>query len=126
MKTWPTVLVVVLTDAVGNVYVTRGMKPVGEVATLRSWELLRLARRAMTNAMLGLGILCMAGSFFLFLALHSWADVSFVLPTTALAYPVSILGARYLLNENVTPARWIGTIFICIGVALISLQSGVK
>jgi transporter family protein len=80
----------------------------------------------MTTAMLGLGIVCNAVAFFVFLALHSWADVSFVLPATALGYSVKILGAQYLLQENVTTARWIGTIFICIGVALISFKSGVK
>lgn len=62
----------------------------------------------------------------MFLALHSWADVSFVLLATALGCSVKILRAPSLLKEHVTTARWIGTIFIGIGVALISFKSGVE
>ncbi len=69
-----------------------------------------------------LGILCMAVSFFLFLALLSGEDLSFVLPATALAYVMSVLGAMYILKETVSASRWIGTLIICAGVALITLK----
>jgi hypothetical protein len=38
MKTWLTVLMVVLTDAAGDVCLTRGMKQVGEVAVRGATE----------------------------------------------------------------------------------------
>ena len=123
MKTWLMVLLVVLSDSAGNVFVTKGMKEVGEVTSYSPRNLIRVAKQALTNLMMGLGILCMAVAFFSFLALLSWADLSFVLPATALGYVVSVIGARYVLKENVTAARWIGTIIICLGVALISLNS---
>jgi drug/metabolite transporter (DMT)-like permease len=56
------------------------------------------------------------------LALLSWADVSVVVPATALTYVVAALGAKYLLNEKVAPLRWAGVLLVCIGVALISLS----
>ena len=124
MKTWFMVLLIVFSDSAGNVFVTKGMKQVGEVTSYRPRNLLRAARSALTNPMMGLGVLCMAVAFFSFLALLSWADLSFVLPATALGYVVSVIGARYVLKENVTAARWIGAIIICLGVALISLNSG--
>lgn len=101
---------------------TRGMKQVGEVTTLQPRKLLKLARRAMKNPMIWLGLLCLAVSFCMFLALLSWADLSFVVPMTAPSYALSTLGARYFLKENVTTERWLGILFICIGVALVSLQ----
>lgn len=122
-KMWLVVLGLVLVDSAGNIFFTKGMKQVGEVTTLRLPELLRLAQRAVNNPMLGLGMVCMTIGFFLFIALLSWADLSFVKPATALGYPVSILGTRYILKENVTAARLAGAVFICIGVALISLNS---
>lgn len=123
MKTWVAVIFLVLIDSAGNLFISRGMKQVGEVATLQPQELLRLGSRALMTPIIWLGILCAAITFFLFLNLLSWADLSFVQPATALGYPLNVLNAQYILKENVTPVRWLGTVFICIGVALVSLSS---
>jgi drug/metabolite transporter (DMT)-like permease len=120
--TWILVLALVTADSAGNVLLTRGMKQVGEVHTLSIRHLLLIARRALVNPWLGLGILCMAVSFFLFLTLLSGENLSFVLPATALAYVMSVLGARYILKETVSASRWIGTLIICAGVALLTLK----
>jgi transporter family protein len=127
IKIWLAVLLLVIADSAGNILLARGMKQVGASArrnasTAMRPRLLLVARRAILNPALCLGILCMAITFFSFLALLSWADLSFVLPATSLSYVVSLLGARYILKEGVTAARWIGTIFICLGIALISLS----
>lgn len=120
MKIALAVLFFVLLDAFGDIFITKGMKQVGEVTTLQPRQLLRLARRAFTNPMLGIGILCLTVSFALYLALLSWADLSFVLPMTAPSYVLAAIGAQYILKERVSILRWIGTTFICFGVALIS------
>jgi drug/metabolite transporter (DMT)-like permease len=116
----------VLADALGDILLTAGMKQVGEVTVLRPRELWIMVRRAMGNPLIGLGVSCLAIGFFLFLTLLSWADLSLVMPMTALGYPVSVLGTRYLLKENVSTQRFMGTVLICIGVALISLNSTVS
>jgi len=54
--------------------------------------------------------------------LLSWADVSFVVPATALSYVSGALGAKFLLNEHVATARWAGVLLVCLGVTLISLS----
>ena len=122
MNIWYGVLFLILVDSVGNIFLTKGMKQIGDVGDLRPRELVRIARKAITNPMLLLGVLCIAGAFFTFLGLLAGADLSFVLPATSLAYVVSVVGAKYFLKENVTADRWIGTILICVGVALISLD----
>lgn len=126
IKTWLVLIVLVLADSAGSLLFKRGMRQVGEVSTLQPQELLRLARRAVTNPMLGSGVLCMTIAFFMFISLLSWADLSFVLPATALTDVVNMLGTRYILKENVTVLRWISVVFISIGVALISLDSAAK
>jgi drug/metabolite transporter (DMT)-like permease len=120
--TWVLVLLLVTADSAGNIFLTRGMKQVGEIHTFGIRPLLRIARRGIVNPWLVLGVLCMAVSFFLFIALLSGEDLSFVLPATALAYVISVLGARYILKETVSASRWIGTLIICAGVALITLK----
>jgi drug/metabolite transporter (DMT)-like permease len=126
MKTWLAVLILSLADTSGNIFLTRGMKQVGEVSTLRLAELLRIGRRAVSNPALLFGIFSMAIAFFCLLALLSWDNLSFVLPATALGPAFSVLGAKYMLKEQVSPARWFGTIFICLGVALISVSSRIQ
>jgi len=122
VKVWLTVLLVVFSDAVANIANRQGMKQVGEMTVCRPQQVLPLLRRLLTNRLLGLGILFMAIAFFLFLALLSWANLSFVLPATSIGYAVNTLGARFILREKVTAHRWIGTVFICVGMMLISLS----
>jgi len=122
MKIWLALIVLVLADCAGTLFLSRGMKQVGEVSTMRPQELLRIARRALRNPLLGLGVFCLAISFFMLISLLSWADLSFVLPATALTDAVNMLGTRFILKEKVTAMRWLSTVFICIGVALISLN----
>jgi len=51
--------------------------------------------------------------------LLSWADVSFVIPATALSYVVGALGARILLGERLGPMRWVGILLVSLGVAIV-------
>jgi drug/metabolite transporter (DMT)-like permease len=122
-KTSVAIVGLALIESIGDMLFAAGMKQVGEVATLQLNTLLRLARRAVVNPLLGLGALSMAATFLLTLALLSWADLSLVMPMTALSYPFSVLGARWFLSETVNTARLVGTGFICLGVALISLNA---
>jgi drug/metabolite transporter (DMT)-like permease len=52
--------------------------------------------------------------------LLSWEPVSFVIPASALSYVVGTFGAKYILGEDVSPARWAGVVLVCVGVALVA------
>lgn len=121
MVTILVVLVIVLTNAAGDLYLTRGMKQVGEIDSFRPGELIRIVKQVLTCRDFLLGILFLALSFFSFLAILSWADMSFVVPATSLVYVVTLVGARFLLKERVDGLRWAGTLLVCAGVALICL-----
>jgi uncharacterized membrane protein len=123
IKIWLALLVLVLADSSGNLLLTRGMKQVGKVATLKPKELWQVLGRVVSNPLLRWGVFCMAVTFFMFIALLSWADLSFVLPATALTEPVNMLGTKFVLKEKVTKVRWISTVLICMGLILISLPS---
>jgi len=56
----------------------------------------------------------------MYLTLLSRADVSQILPMTALDYIVVALLAQVFLAEPVTGARWAGILLIVTGVALVS------
>lgn len=121
MMTALMIALVVLGGSVGDVFITKGMKQVGEVSTLNARELLRIAGRALTNRWFLVGLFFMALSFFSFLAVLSWADLSLVLPATSVSFVITTVGAKLYLKEKISPVRWAGIVLVCVGVALISL-----
>ena len=53
------------------------------------------------------------------MALLSWADLSYVLPVTAIGYILTAFSGRFILGESVSPARWAGILLITAGVTLV-------
>ena len=105
----------------GEIAITRGMKVTGEPERLRPKELLRFLGRALRNGWFWAGVPLMALSFYALLLLLSWEPVSFVIPASALSYVVGTFGAKYILGEEVSAARWTGVVLVCAGVALVAL-----
>jgi multidrug transporter EmrE-like cation transporter len=105
----------------GEIAITRGMKVTGEPERLRPKELLRFLGRALRNSWFWAGVPLMALSFYALLLLLSWEPISFVIPASALSYVVGTFGAKYILGEKVSAARWTGVVLVCAGVALVAL-----
>jgi drug/metabolite transporter (DMT)-like permease len=121
MKTAILIAMMVLGDSAGDVFLTKGMKQVGEISALRPRALLTIGARVISNKSFLLGIFFMAVTFVSFLIVISWADLSLVFPAKSLVYVLSTLGAKFLLEETVTAQRWMGIVLVCLGVALTSL-----
>jgi drug/metabolite transporter (DMT)-like permease len=109
----------VLANTGGEIAVTRAMKDFGEVKDFRPEALLAVLGRALRSRWMWLAIGLLAVGFFSLLTLLSWADVSFVIPATALSYVVGGLGAKSLLGERLSPGRWAGIVLVSVGVALV-------
>ena len=120
VKTAILIAVIVLADSAGDVLLTRGMKQVGEISTIRWRELLVIARKVLSNRSFLSAIFFICVTFVSFLTVLSWADLSLVFPATSLIYVVSTLGAKFILGETVTLQRWAGILLVCLGVALTS------
>jgi drug/metabolite transporter (DMT)-like permease len=76
--------------------------------------------RAVRNGWFWVGVPMMALSFYSLLILLSWEPISLVIPASALSYVVGTLGAKYILGEKVSAARWAGVVLVCAGVALVA------
>ena len=105
----------------GEIAITHGMKATGEPERLRPVALLRFLGRALCNGWFWAGVPLMALSFYALLVLLSWEPISLVIPASALSYVVGTFGAKYILREDVTVARWTGVVLVCMGVALVAL-----
>jgi multidrug transporter EmrE-like cation transporter len=94
------------------------MKLLGEVHDLSPREIMNFSLRALHVGWFWLGVPLMAASFFSFLVMLSWFPVSFVIPTTSLAYVAGAFGAKIFLGEKLNATRWAGILLICVGVAM--------
>jgi len=126
MLTAVMVLMVVLTDAAGDVLLTRGMKQVGDVSAVKRFKIPATMKRIVANPNILLGAASQTVSFFSFLTVLSWANLSFVVPATAIVYAVTVVGARFFLKERIDPVRWAGTLLVCLGVALVSVPNDME
>ena len=115
------VLMVVFSNAAGDVLLTRGMKQTGDVSAVERLKIRATIRQIVGNPNFILGVACLAVSFISFLTILSWANLSFVVPATAIVYGVTVLGAKFFLKEQIDPLRWAGTFLVCLGVALVCL-----
>ncbi len=120
LKTFVLVLIAAAFGGTGHVMLSKGMKTVGDLTEAPSSMLGGMVGRAVSNPWLLLGVGLQATFFFMYLTLLSRANVSQVLPMTAIDYIVVALLAQLLLAEAVTPARWLGIGFIVVGVFLVS------
>lgn len=118
---WEIVLLlsIVTAGTGGELCVTRAMKTIGEVKDFRPVALLRVMVRAMQVGWMWMGLLLMGVAFFSLLGALSIANVSFVVPVTAMSYAAGALGGQFFLGERVTRQRWAGVVLVCIGVTLV-------
>ena len=66
------------------------------------------------------GIALLIGFFASYLTALSWADLTFVLPTTAFGNVIVALLARFWLHEPISIQRWAGIILITVGVGFVA------
>ena len=113
-------LIALVFEAVGVVFLSRGLKQIGEPAQITAREVLRLVGRGATNGSILLGVLMETIFFGALLYLLSQRDVSLIWPLTALGFVITGLAAKFILHEQVSAARWAGIALIVAGAAVIS------
>ncbi len=114
-KTLVFALIVVFSNAIGNTSLTWGLKHGAEPLTTSPLSYIS----AIFTPWVAVGIVLLIVWLLVRMAFLSVADLSFVLPVTALGYVASIIFAHYFLSEIITPARWAGTVLICAGTVLV-------
>jgi drug/metabolite transporter (DMT)-like permease len=118
---WDLVGVIIVCNACGDLMNTLGMRRQGKVTDLAPGALARLFRGLVTNSYLLAGIAAMAVAFFALLSLLSFTSVSFAVPATGGSFLLETALARVVLKEDVRWQRWIGSVVVACGVALLAL-----
>ena len=118
-KTIPLLILVPIFGSLGNVLLGKGMQGMGPMQNLAAPGLVAYFLKALTSGWIWLGVGSLLVFFVSYLLVLSWADYSYVMPVTALGYVLAPLLAHLLLGEVVPGARWVGALFIFLGVALV-------
>ena len=120
MKTKVILGIIILTSAFGNVFLSKGMKQLGDISRLPLGEMAAAAVAALLNPWVAIGVVLLTIFFLSFLTALSWADLSYVLPATAPSYLLITALSYWVLGEAISPWRWLGTALIVAGVTLVT------
>lgn len=121
MKAWLLLSVIVASTVAADLLQSHEMKRHGEVQDFRPSGLGHLLSTLARKQNLILAVICMAVSFFAFMALVQVADLSFAVPASAGSLVIETILARLVLKERVDSRRWIGAALVACGVWLLAL-----
>jgi uncharacterized membrane protein len=114
-KTLAFTALIILTSLVGNSFLSWGLRQIGGVVSVSPVAYLR----ALTNPWVASGAAILVLWLLSQMILLSWEDLSYVIPVTSIGYVLTAFLGRWLLHEQISPARWAGILLIVAGVGLV-------
>jgi drug/metabolite transporter (DMT)-like permease len=116
LRKYLVILSIMVFGASGDALLARGMKHVGAIDVHRLLDVFA----ALANPYVLLGILSLLIFMWSYMTALSFADLSYVMPATAISYVLMTLLSIFWLHEHVGPERWSGILLIVIGVGLVA------
>ena len=121
MKTFVVLTIAALCAAIGDTFLSSGMRH-SVVSAETPGKVLNHLLVVVRDYRVTIGVVFMGCFFYLYLASLSWADLSFAKPITALSFVFATSFAALFLREEVSWFRWMGAALIVLGVAFISFD----
>jgi drug/metabolite transporter (DMT)-like permease len=100
----------------GDASLSRGMTSLPPITVAHPLSLIG----AVFTPWIALGIALLIGYFASYLTALSWADLTYVMPATALGNVFVALLAHFWLHESISWMRWTGIVLITIGVGFVA------
>ncbi|MGF1601823.1 MAG: EamA family transporter [Thermosynechococcaceae cyanobacterium] len=121
MKNVLNLLFLILTQSLGDMWLSKGMKVFGHVEFNIS-NLDQLIIYLFTSPWIWLGVLTLICSLFLYMTAISRLDLSYVLPIHSFTHVLNAFLAWLVLDESISGIRWLATILITLGVLIVGLS----
>lgn len=115
----------VLSQSVGNVLLSKGMKELAGTDPAQPSQWGPMLWEATVSPTVVIGTALFIVFFVLWAVALSRADLSFVLPAVSFEVVLNVLFANWFLGEIISPIRWVGVAFISLGVLMVA-RSGVR
>lgn len=116
---WLLLSIIVIATVLGDLLQSYEMKRSGE-QRVNARGLACLLRMIVSRRYLFLSIVCMAVSFFAFMALVQISPLSFAVPASAATFVLETVLARFVLKEAVGKRRAAGAMLVLGGVLLLA------
>jgi drug/metabolite transporter (DMT)-like permease len=107
---------IILCSTAGDFFLKVGMSQVGHV----HWQHPLALITALFNPWVALGTVTLIVFFVSFMDALTWADLTYVMPATALGYVMTALVSAWVLHEHVSLYRWAGVCLISLAVGLVA------
>lgn len=120
VKTYFAILLMIIFGPLGNVMLGKGMKRVGEVSVHSPAQIFHTLVTIFSTPEIWIGITFLITFFLTYMLVLSWADYTFVQPSSSVSYGMVALLSHFLLREAIAPLRWLGVLVICLGVFVVS------
>ncbi len=123
------IALILLTDLLESTYeffFKKGMLLVGEFNFSNLSAFGDFAVRTLSNGWVWIGLIIILLETFTWFIILSKIDLSLAFPIGSMSYIFVILVSAFLLHENVSPNRWIGTLIIITGISLVAMSSQEK
>lgn len=114
-------VLVVITQVIGNLALSRGIKELGAIDSINPLVLLTFGWQIVNSSWIWLAMIFLVGSLAFYLVALSRLELSYILPLIAFNYVLTTLAAWLILGDRVSVTRWIGTLLITCGVMLVGL-----
>jgi drug/metabolite transporter (DMT)-like permease len=102
--------------AAGDAMLSHGMKQIGSISIQHLPRIIF----SVWNPSVAIGIVLLLAFFASYMTALSWADLTYVMPATAMGYVLLALVAKFILHEHVSALRWAGIMFITGGVGFVA------
>jgi len=100
----------------GDTFLSRGMTQMPVISLAHPGSLIT----AVFTPWVAMGIVLLILFFTSYLTALSWADLTYVLPATALGNVIVALLSKYWLHEPISLARWAGVVLNTLGVGFVA------
>jgi drug/metabolite transporter (DMT)-like permease len=116
LRKYLVILSMVFFSSTGDALLARGVKHVGSIDIHHLTDVFS----ALANPFVIVGILFLLGFMYSYMTALSFADLTYVLPATAISYVLMVLLSIVWLHEHVSAQRWAGVAFIVVGVGFVA------
>ena len=114
------ILVSICFAVAGQLLLKTGMNQLGDLQASMSESAVRFVVTFVTTPSILAGFACYGFGAIFWVIVLSRVELSFAYPMLALMYVIIPLSAKFFLNEDIAPGRWLGIAIVIVGVAILA------
>lgn len=120
MNVYLTIIITIVFTVLGQLLTKKGMSMAGAMPAKNPEVIVYLIKNMLLNPYVFSGLLMAVLAAMSWMATLSKANLSFAYPFMSLAFPLVLLLSALLFKENISIARWLGSLVIIVGLTIVA------